>query len=509
MTTLVTYERPAAATIVEDRRRPTTAARVLTRTVAACWLAGLGAVASVISLTVAGRQTAFSDEGLYLFMGHREVAHLFHGSRVLESPGSYFSGAPWMYPPIAAVADHVGGLLAARVLSLAFILLAGLCVYGATKELYGRTAGLLANAVFLLNGSVLYLSHLATFDAMALMLVALALWLTVRSARNHLVVSVPIIASVLMLAFFTKYASVVFVPVIALVLAAQGGRRATFIGVRRGVYLILAFLLGTYFVIQIFSRDIVAGIRTTTLSRHPVHPETYGALAALVLLWIGPWLVAAALSFVGSPRNGWAMKAALLVGSIAAPAAQIRTHEEVSLAKHVAFGMVFAAPLIGDLLRRMLKATNHKAAPTVLATLLIFGWCGVHYSGQFLTSWVPDKALVQTLRTEMRANPTKVILGEEGSAERYGLRSQLRLGQWADTYAFTYAGLRGQPAYAKAIDQTHFGVIYLTLTTVNGKWMHEYLSSKATPYILSAKVVRYFRGEAVGDWLIYTPRVSL
>ena len=509
MTTLVTHERRAPTPVLDTDARPGRAGRAVTRVVVAGWLAGIGAVASAISLNVAGRQSAFSDEGLYLFMGHREIAHIVHGSRVVESPGSYFSGAPWMYPPLAAVADHLGGLLAARVLSLTFILLAGLCVYGATKELYGRRAGLLANAVFLLNGSVLFLSHLATFDAMALLLIALSLLLAVRSGRNHLVISVPVIALVLVAAFFTKYASIVFVPVVALVLAVRGGRRATFIGVRRGVYLVLAFLLGTYFVIQIFSRDIVAGIESTTLSRQPVHPETYGALVALVLLWVGPWLLAAAVSVVGTPRSGWPMKAALLVGSVAAPLAQIRTHEEVSLSKHVAFGMVFAAPLIGDLFRRMLVATRHRAVPTVLATLLIFGWCGVHYSGQFLTSWVGDASLVRTLRVEMRANPTKVVLGEEGSAERYGLRSHLRLGQWADTYSFTYGGLHGQPAYAKAIDESHFGIIYLTLTTANGKWLHQYLSSHATPYILSAKVVRYFRGEAVGDWLIYTPRVSL
>lgn len=64
------------------------------------------------------------------------------------------------------------------------------------------------------------------------------------------------------------------------------------------------------------------------------------------------------------------------------------------------------------------------------------------------------------------------------------------------------------PAHERAIDQRHFGVIYLSMTTVNGQAVHKYLISHATPYILTEKVPRYLRGELVGSWLLFTPRVG-
>ncbi len=56
---------------------------------------------------------ASGDESLYIYAGHQEIYELFHGG---GSPyyEDWFSGSPVIYPVLAAMADHLGGLLLVR-----------------------------------------------------------------------------------------------------------------------------------------------------------------------------------------------------------------------------------------------------------------------------------------------------------------------------------------------------------------------------------------------------------
>src|SRR5215203_1315442 len=78
----------------------------------------LGAICTafaVISLRVKANTNPFQDEGLYLYMGHRMIDHILSGVDVSEHPGSYFSGAPGLYPVVGAIADSIAGLQSARL----------------------------------------------------------------------------------------------------------------------------------------------------------------------------------------------------------------------------------------------------------------------------------------------------------------------------------------------------------------------------------------------------------
>ena len=107
---------------------------------------------------------------------------MLHGTPIPPFP-SYFSGAPVIYPPLAALADSVGGLAAARVLSLVFMLGATILLWATTDRLFGRRAAFFAAALFAVLGPTLHLGAFATYDAMALFLLALATWLVVRAGR--------------------------------------------------------------------------------------------------------------------------------------------------------------------------------------------------------------------------------------------------------------------------------------------------------------------------------------
>ena len=137
-------------------------------------------VQALLSLRLVGADTAFEDEAEYLWAGHLEWAHWLHGGPVPPF-AAYFSGAPVIYPPVGALADSLGGLAAARVLSLVFMLGATALLWGTAGRLFGRRAAFFAAALFAVLGPTLHLGAFATYDAMSMLLVALAAWCVVRA----------------------------------------------------------------------------------------------------------------------------------------------------------------------------------------------------------------------------------------------------------------------------------------------------------------------------------------
>ena len=170
------------------------------------WLLAVLTVQAALGLRPGLNRNAFEDEGLYVYMGHRMLEHLLQGSDLQEVPGAYFSGAPYLYPVLAAMADHYGGLAGARAVSLLFAMVATVGVAGLTSRLFGRRAAVLAAAAFALSGSVIFVSHLAVFDSMTMALVALAAWVGVRDVQRNGFRWATGVAVLLALAGFTKYA---------------------------------------------------------------------------------------------------------------------------------------------------------------------------------------------------------------------------------------------------------------------------------------------------------------
>ncbi|MDY6811879.1 MAG: glycosyltransferase family 39 protein, partial [Actinomycetota bacterium] len=183
-------------------------------------------------LTVRLSNSAFQDEATYVFAGHRVLALWLHGTPTYDDYPSYFSGAPFLYPVAAAVADSIGSLEAARALSLMCALASTVLLYLVARRLFDPAVAVGAAFVFAVAEPTLFTGRLATYDAAALLLVALAVWIGVRwstSTTPALVLMPP----VLVLAIFTKYALVLYVPaaiaVSAIAVARDRGRRAALV----------------------------------------------------------------------------------------------------------------------------------------------------------------------------------------------------------------------------------------------------------------------------------------
>ncbi|MDH6122257.1 4-amino-4-deoxy-L-arabinose transferase-like glycosyltransferase [Kitasatospora sp. GAS204A] len=440
-------------------------------------LFGLLMLQAALSLRLGN--SAFQDESLYLYAGHREIAQLLHHTPTFDNYSAYFSGAPFLYPVLGALADQLGGLAAARAVSLLFMLATTGLLHALTRRLFGRQAALLAAAVFAVTGPTLFLGHLATYDAMALFLLALASWTAVRTASLP-ALSAALVAPPLVLAAFTKYAALLYLPtVIALAVLAAVPDRGRRHGLLRGTIVVAAAAGCGYGLLGLAGRAFVAGVRSTTTARQAGTDPTgllvrfsveYGGAVFLPAI-VGTVLLARHRTRTGAHGGGRPGRLALgllLTGTaLLAPAYQIHLHTLTSLHKHVGYGLFFAAPMAGYALSRLLgsRLRDPRRLGLALAACLAVAGLGIQQSADLFRQWPDASGLVQVLRAQVRPT-TGRYLAEESEVPRYYLRDLVQPYQWSGTYFFEYTDQQGRhysgaPAYRAAIADRYFDLIVL------------------------------------------------
>lgn len=430
------------------------------------------------ALTFRMSNTAFEDEALYLYSGHLELTHLLHGTALQGNYASYFSGAPVLYPVLGALADDVGGLAAARTVSLIAMLATTGLLYSLTRRLFNERVGLCAAVIFSVTESALFLGHLATYDAPSLFLLALATWIVVRTASfrwpGYLLAAPPIA-----LAVATKYAAGLFVPTIVALsaLAAWPHRRRLALIASAGLAAAITALLGG--ALYLAGPDYLTGVRFTTTARFQ------GTTATVVLLrdclqWGGlPFALAliGAVAYTLQPRTEpgeliaasegrlWRLTlGAVLAGTaLLAPADQIHIHTLTSLQKHIGFGLFFAAPFAGIGLARIIGDHFRRAQVGIAiwgAALVI----GMTQANDLFDGWPSSSGFVPVLARYLQ--PGARYLVEVDEVPIYYLRSHqdAQPAQFSSTYFLGYRDsqhqyLTGNAAYVAAIKAGYFRVV--------------------------------------------------
>jgi len=450
----------------------------------ACLLAIL-ALQTVLSLRL--QNTAFEDEGLYLYVGHLEIAHLLHGASLQGDYPSYFSGAPVLYPVLGAMADGIGGLAAARAVSLVEMLAATVITYAISRRLFNERVGLCAAMIFAVAPATIFLGHFATYDASALFLLAFASWIVVRTSAMRWPVYL-LAAPVVTLAVATKYASLLWVPsviVLAGLAAWPGrGRRAWM----RPLGLTVAVVGLLYGALKFAGPDYRQGIDFTTLQR------SVGTVSTRHLLWdCLQWAgLPVALALIGTiaytvraytergekiaeagSRVRRAMLGIVLTGSaLLAPAEQIRIHTEVALQKHVGFGLFFAAPIAGVGLARVIGDHFRRAqlGTLVWSTALVIG---LTQATTMYSEWDNSTAFIADLTHYLQ--PGAHYLIEVDEVPIYYLRhyQDAQPEQFTSTYYIGYVNSQGQyltgnAGYITAIKAGYFRVVSYNDETTPG-----------------------------------------
>ena len=430
-------------------------------------------------LSLRNNNTAFEDEALYLYSGHLELGHLLFGTSTGTDFWTYFSGAPTLYPVLGAVADQIGGLFAARLLSLVFMLGVTALLYLITRRMFGTRAALCAAGLYCCGEATIFVGGLATYDAPALFLLALSAWIVVRFAEKtvplYLLAAFP-----LGLAVGTKYAALMFVPVVILLALFASMPRFGALAWIRPVALTIAVGFVIFTELKIAGPTALTGVQSTTTNRAQGtnsasyvldYAAQWGGCAFIMSLFGAVSLIRlptthrhAALPTARWQRIGLAV---LLAGTaLLAPAYQVYLHTAVSLQKHVAFGLFFAAPLAGYGLVRLVGPHFHRVQVGIGVCVLTFA-LGMGQSIGMFHVWPNSNALIAAIVKYQQPNANYLVGADEVAI--YGLRGDpdAEPAQFSNTFFFAYTTAKGQPltgnaAYTAAIAAGYFRLIAYT-----------------------------------------------
>jgi hypothetical protein len=399
------------------------------------------AVQAALSVRLVRADTAFDDEAMSLWAGHLEWAHWLHGTPIPQFP-KYFSGAPVIYPPLGALADSLGGLAAARVLSLMFMLGATALLWGTAGRLYGQRAALFAAALFAVLGPTLHLGAFATYDALRVVLVALAAWCVVRAGdRGRGTGWMAAAGTALAVANAAAYSSVLFdlvVLVLALLTAwPSGGRLAA----RRCATLLVTVVVLLAAGTLIGGSAYLGGFERTTLAPAPGASPPLSVLAHSAS-WAGLIVVLAVCGVIISwaSRRGWAptlLLAVFTAAGVVGPLEQARQHGLASLNEHVGMGAWFAAIAAGYAVDRFIAAALAGRAQAVtcgacVVALIFPVTLGASQSWTLATDWPNATSFIAILRP-LADHGSGRLLVEDPSVARYYLAAGRQWQRWSST----------------------------------------------------------------------------
>lgn len=341
-------------------RRPASTTLVISRIFPALPIIAILVMQAVLSIRLARSGIASDDEGLYIYSGHQLIHELWHGG---GSPyyETFFSGAPVLYPVLAAMLDHVGGLVLVRLMSGVFMLGATWLLYATTRRIFGYWPAVTAAGLFASLGITQFLSAYATFDATALMLIATAAYCAVRVATDHRSRWLLLIPVILLLANATKYASLLFDPVViilaALMIQDGGWKRV----LQRAAVLTSTLLVMLVVVVLLAGSSYFKGIVGTTLARSGTAYFQVPAAPHLVAQrswdWIGVivclGLVAVIINISHRrERAHLSLLIVLVIAGILVTIENMRLHSLTAVNKHDDFGAWFTCIAAGYALAR-------------------------------------------------------------------------------------------------------------------------------------------------------------
>jgi len=439
-------------------------------------LAAILAVQAALSLRLVWSNTAAVREATYLSAGHIEIAHWLHGTAAPEF-AAFLSGAPVIYPPIGAAADGLGGLAAARILSLIFMLGATVALWGTASRLFGRRAAVCAAALFAVLAPTLQLGALATPDALALFLLAASVWCVV-SARDHDDSAPLLVAGTVLLvaANATLYATVIFDPsVVALAGLAVAARRGAKPAVARAGY-VAAGVIGLISALLAAGGPLyLAGVVGTAVMRAPggqVRPALAAAWGWAGLVWV---IAAAAVGLCAWRRRDRVqvmILAVLAVSGVLPGLAEAGARTTLSFSGHVGFGAWFAAAAAGYAVTLLPALGGRRSLHLALAGLALVavalpaGLMGRAQAAETFQRWPNASPMVAKLRSLTTAHPGH-YLADGYSVPVYYLARTISWQRWSGTGYFSYwpqhtgRPLTGRAAYRAAIKDHYFSLIMI------------------------------------------------
>lgn len=372
----------------------------------------------------------------------------------------------------------LGGLPLARDFSLACMLGVTTIVYLVTGRLFGRQPALFAAASYAMIGSVLFLSRLATYDPMCLLLIAAAVGIAVLGGASRRPWPVLGIGPAMVVAILAKYAALLFVPtafaLLACVALVSLGRRRAF---SRLLLSLAGFAVSLGVAYELMDKAAFHAISGSTTSRAVGLKAPRLALTLHVLQMGGAvYLVALAgvLLIVALRRRSWLIAVVLFGSSWLVPLYHVYKQEPTSLDKHIAYAMFFAAPLAGYALSWLsgaecgrLTAPHRGYWVAALAVVLAIATLGLSQARTLYAGWPDTSNLSTALHTQLRDGSGR-ILAEDIEVSQFDALDVTRPWQWDSLYYPYYVNPAGQQLYgdaalAQAIKNRYYNWVEVSL----------------------------------------------
>ena len=396
------------------------------------------------------------DEALYINAGH---AYLTQWSGGPEAPdyGGFFSGFPLAYPVAGAVIDSLGGLEAARFLSLLLALVAVVCCGSIAAWLAGPDRASVARPVAMafaaLAGPTLFVGHLATFDAPCALAVIGSAALTITRRSYGTAALAGLIAGG---GAVVKYTGAPFILVTAgLALLCEPTVRR---GFARALVVLTTAVAAVLAVYLPNASWINGGIAFTTTNREAHNYRELSFLLREYLLGMGLLTLLAVIGLVLLVRQTRTIRHALigcaLIGAgLAVALSQGRLHEYTSFNKHLVFTALFLAPLAAQAAAlpriRLIR-------PTIIALSLYLLTVGALYRSDFMYHEWPDFTPVVARIHQLDQPGTYVAVGAHAMAYYSTDYPEM---EWVEP--FTLYG-SGPDQMRKEVDEARYAGIMLT-----------------------------------------------
>ncbi len=408
-------------------------------------LAVILAIAIFLRISNLNFNTAFIDESNYILIGK---LFLTGGPAQFGNPYSFVFSS---YLPmiLLGAAGSLGGLAGARAINGLFGIVTIIFIYLTAKYAYGKRASLLAALVASIYGPFVFLGEFATYDSLCIMFISISLYFLIRGSAEKSRKLIAISCASLALAVVSEYIALVFLPYFA-VYACYKSRTNLKIFIAAAVIPLIAYFLA----ISSSIHELIAGqIIAVHLFGSPLLDVADTALAFSIVLIV--------FSILGVWKSRSKISMFLFIGALIIPAVQIAASDGISVAKHVAFSIIFLAPLAGAAASEKWNFKGKDISIALIGCLLALLAVTSAIQLNYLEHSYPNESPVNKF-LESRVNTSTKILSE-GWSNAFALQDKVKLSNVIGSYWFDYKHDNKTTVedYTQAVRDKYFDYIVL------------------------------------------------
>lgn len=415
--------------------------------------------------------SAFNDEAIYIVIGRLGI---FQWDWWSYNAGAWMAGYPYVYPSLSALAYITGGVLASRFLNVIFGILSVELVFILALSLKPRrstealVSGLIAASLVASSSIALYISRLATYDMPSFYFLLLSLVLLLHAQKPGQVSGKWYFLACLSLvvAFFCKLIIGIYIPFIL----AYSYIQAKSLGQNYFYYWSRYFVVPIGLTISLYLATNITSI--IAYAKVPLLKEKATLETMINMVWtnisylLPLWLLGSFGMIWQKDYKKWLLITMMAV-LILMPNF-IFLKGEYTMEKHLFLTAVAFSIIIGNGLASLLvKFTNPVSKATAFSILIIilgfYAQLSYNQAQRFNVMWDNNNQMLAALNNVVKNNDK--VLTEVGAG---AILATYDKNYPTNTITFDwleYNGLKGDDAYAKAVNDGYFNYIELERET--------------------------------------------